>query len=146
MNIGSGDRNSAEKHGPLIDKLRRQMTEAGGREIPSSVYQAQNAHWSANYATRPYVDAGKEYDEYAPAYLYGVFWYYSDPDRSIDASEGDLARGWDDVRGDSSLDWPSAKPAVREAWYQVSDLAERARAERAELLAHSPPEHTPGDE
>ena len=145
MGIGNSDRESAEEHSPLIDKLRRQMALSGSQDVPASVYQAHDAHWLANYATRPYVESGANYEEYAPAFLYGVFWYYSNPERNFDVSESDLADGWDAVRGDSSLDWPMARPAVREAWYQVNDLAERATAERAEFLARSPAAETPGD-
>jgi hypothetical protein len=130
---------------PLIDKLRRQMAASGKDPVPASVYQEHEARWSAKHATRPYVLATDEYEDYAPAYLYGVYWYYSNPDRPFDASEGDLATGWDTARGDSPLDWHKAKPAVREAWYEISDLAERARQERTELLAKSPTAHTPGD-
>ena len=130
---------------PLIDKLRRQTAARGAEPVPASVYEAQDAHWSANYSSRPYVGAGEEYADYAPAYLYGVFWYHEDPQRTFDASESELSKGWDAARADSPLDWQKAKPAVEEAWYQVRDLAERARAERADLLANSPNAHTPGD-
>ncbi len=129
----------------LIDKLRRQLAAEGNDEFPASVYEAHDAHWSANYASRPYVEAGEDYEDYAPAYLYGVFLYHSDPERMFDDGEGDLANGWGSARGDSPLDWTKAKPAVREAWYRVSDLAERAKSERAELLSSSPTAHTPGD-
>jgi hypothetical protein len=97
------------------------------------------------YATRPYVEAGDNYKDYAPAYLYGVYWYHSNPERHFDAYEGDLTNGWDAARGDSPLHWAKAKPAVREAWYHVSDLAERANLERAALLSESSTAHTPGD-
>ncbi len=130
---------------PLIAKLRRQMAERGADPVPESVYEAQDAHWSANYASRPYVAAGEEYADYAPAYLYGVLWYHADPERQFDDSEAELSNGWDSARAGSPLDWQKAKPAVEEAWYQVRDLAERARSERAELLANSPNAHTPGD-
>ncbi len=145
MNIRSNHRESEEKHSPLIDKLRRQMAAAGNDEVPASVYEAHDAHWSVNYASRPYVEAGEEYEDYAPAYLYGVFLYHSNPERHFDAFEDELANGWASARGDSSLDWIKAKPAVREAWYRVSDLAKRAKSERTELLSTSPAAHTPGD-
>jgi hypothetical protein len=145
MSMRSSYRESEEKHSPLIDKLRRQMAAEGNDDVPASVYEAHDAHWSANYASRPYVEAGEDYEDYAPAYLYGVFLYHSDPERDFDASEGDLAYGWDSARGDSALDWLEAKPAVREAWYRVSNLEERAKSERAELLSRSPTARTPGD-
>lgn len=134
-----------EQTSPLIDKLRRQMAAAHNGSIPASDYDAHHGYWSANHASRPYVEAGEEYEVYAPAYLYGVIWYHSNPQRQFDASEQALSDGWDSARGDSPLDWARAKPAVREAWYRVSNLAGRAQSERALLLAASPTAHTPGD-
>ncbi len=129
----------------LIERLRRQAAAAGDEPVPASIYQTQYAHWQDNYSTRPYVEEGEDYEDYAPAYLYGVHWYHANPERHINASEADLSKGWESARGDSPLEWPKAKPAVEEAWYQVRDLAERAREERAQLLSRSPTAHTPGD-
>jgi len=145
MNDVNSERTSEGKTSPLVDKLRRQAAAAGKDPVPASVYEAQEAHWAANYETRPYRQAGSDYEDYAPAYLYGIYWYHSNPELLFDASEAELSTGWDSARGDSPLDWPKAKPAVEEAWYQVRNLAERARSERAELLAMSPNPHTPGD-
>jgi hypothetical protein len=145
MNIRSSHRESEEKHSPLIEKLRRQMAATGNDEVPASVYEAHDAHWSANYASRPYVGAGEDYEDYAPAYLYGVYLYHLDPERLFDECESDLANGWEFARGESPLNWTKAKPAVREAWYRISDLAKRAKSERDELLSTSPTAHTPGD-
>jgi hypothetical protein len=145
MNIESKTRESDETTNSLIDRLQRQMAADGNDAVPASVYQENDAHWSANYATRPYVEAGEDYEDYAPAYLYGVFYYHSNPEQPFDASEDELASGWESARGDSPLDWPKAKPAVREAWYLVSDLAERAKSERDALLSKSPAAHTAGD-
>jgi hypothetical protein len=145
MNSSNSDRTAGGKAGSLIDKLRRQAAAAGNDPVPASVYEAQEAHWAANYSTRPYAQTGAAYEDYAPAYLYGIYWYHSNPESLFDASEAELSTGWDAARGDSPLDWPKAKPAVEEAWYQVRNLAERARSERAALLATSPTAHTPGD-
>jgi hypothetical protein len=134
-----------KKTSPLIDKLRSQMEAAGIGSVPASVYQAQDAHWSANYATRPYVEAGEDYQDFAPAYLYGVFLYHSNPERTFDEHEGELASGWKSARSGSPLDWSRARPAIREAWYRVRDLAKRADSERAEVLSTSPAATTPGD-
>jgi hypothetical protein len=133
------------EHSPLIDKLRRQMAAAGCDEVPVSVYESHDAHWSVHYASRSYVEAGEDYDDYAPAYLYGVFLYHTNPQRHFDTYVNELANGWDSARGESPLDWIKAKPAVREAWYRVRDLAERAKSERTELLSTPPTAHTPGD-
>ena len=84
------------------------------------------AHWRDNYSSRPYVAAGSSYDDYGPAYGYGVSAYSQHPGRSFDEAESDLARGWGSARGTSSLTWEHAKDATRDAWKRVSDTVERA--------------------
>jgi hypothetical protein len=139
------DPGSSEKSSPLIDKLRRQMEEAGKEEVPASVYRAEHAHWSANHASRSDVKVGDAYDDYAPAYLYGVFWYFSNPDRTFETSEIDLENGWNSARADSPIEWARAKPAAREAWYRVRDLAAQAASERNGVLSTSSEPQMPGD-
>jgi hypothetical protein len=136
MSIFNTNRNSDEESSPLISE----------RDIPASVYQAQDAHWSVHYAARPYVKEGEDYEDYAPAYLYGVFLYHSNPAQHFDARDAEAAKGWDSARGNSPLDWPKAQPAVREAWYRISNLAERAEAERNAALSTSPRTPTAGDQ
>jgi hypothetical protein len=135
MNTVSSRAASDEDSGLLVDEMER-LLDAQGQE---------GTYWSGIHATRPYVSEGEPFEDYAPAYVYGVVWYQSYPERQFDEWDGDLATGWDAARGDSPLDWPKAKPAVREAWYRISDLAARAKSERAEVLAEAPQGPTPGD-
>lgn len=86
---------------------------------------AEDAYWRDNYSDRPYA-GGLEYDEYRPAYGYGVDAYTRYPNRTFDEFEPELGRDWDTKRGSSSLDWGRAKHATRDAWQRVSDAAERA--------------------
>ncbi len=72
------------------------------------------------------MDRAFAYDEYSPAYGYGVDAYRRYPGRSFDDLEPDLSRGWTNARGPSSLDWDKAKGATRDAWQRVSDTVERA--------------------
>jgi hypothetical protein len=106
---------------------------------------SERTYWSENYATRPYIDANEGYEDYAPAFSYGVVWYQLNPERHFDEFEADLAIGWESARGASSLDWLKAKPAVRDAWYRVRDLGARAQLERADVLSTSLDPQTPGD-
>jgi hypothetical protein len=85
----------------------------------------ENAYWRENFASRPYV-AGASFDDYGPAYSYGVDSYRRYPGRSFDDVETDLSRDWDTVRGGSSLTWDRAKLATKDAWDRVSDSVERA--------------------
>ena len=86
----------------------------------------EDAYWRDNYSSRPYVAGGSSYDEYSPAYRYGVESYSRYPDRSFDDVEPELGRGWASARGRSSLEWERAKDASRDAWHRVSNAAERA--------------------
>ncbi|KQP23005.1 PA2169 family four-helix-bundle protein [Pseudorhodoferax sp. Leaf267] len=79
---------------------------------------AEEAYWRENYTREPYYEAGRTYDDYAPAYAYG--WSTrSAYTGGFDLAEADLAREWEGRRGASSLDWEQARPATRAAWDRV---------------------------
>lgn len=86
----------------------------------------EDAYWRDNYASRPYVDAGASYDDYAPAYGLGYNSYSSYAGRRFEDIEPDLARDWGSKRGNSTLGWDKAKHATRDAWERVSNAVERA--------------------
>lgn len=86
---------------------------------------AENAYWEENYSSRAYA-ANTTYDEFGPAYRYGVSSYSKYPDRAFDDVESDLRRDWNSARGTSSLEWDRAKLAARDSWQRVSDGIERA--------------------
>ena len=79
----------------------------------------EDAYWRDNYSSRPYVQSGAQYDEYSPAYRYGVESYSKYPGRSFDEVEPELSRDWRNARGRSSLEWENAKHATRDAWHRV---------------------------
>ena len=87
---------------------------------------AEDAYWRQNYASRPYVTGTRSYDDYGPAYKYGVDNYSRFQGRSFDDVESDLSRGWSTARGRSSLEWDNARHATRDAWNRLSDTIERA--------------------
>lgn len=87
--------------------------------------EVEDAYWRENYSSRPYAQ-GATYDEYGPAFGYGVDAFARYPGRSFHEVEPDLARDWRNKRGNSSLDWDRAQHATRDAWQRVSDAAERA--------------------
>jgi len=94
-----------------------------GRKADPAV---EDTYWRDNYSSRPYVKSGSSYDDYAPAYRYGVDAYSRHPGRSFDEVESDLGRDWGSTRGRSSLEWDHAKHATRDAWHRVSNTVERA--------------------
>lgn len=80
---------------------------------------AENEYWRSNYSDRPYVESGSKYEDYGPAYAYGVDSSTRFGERSFDDIESDLGRDWEKSRGTSSLTWDRAREASRDAWDKV---------------------------
>jgi len=87
---------------------------------------AEDAYWRDNYSSRPYVTSDGTYDDYGPAYRYGVDSYGRYDGRTFDEVEPDLRRDWQTAKGSSRLTWENAKHATRDSWQRVSDAVERA--------------------
>jgi len=87
---------------------------------------AEEAYWRENYSSRPYVTSGATFDEYGPAYRYGVDAFGRYEGRSFDQAEPELMRDWDRSKGTSKLTWDNAKHAARDSWQRLSDFVERA--------------------
>jgi hypothetical protein len=85
-------------------------------------WSGQDEYWRDNYDARPYTQADRGYEYYQPAYKYGhesAFFYGRAWDQDV---EDDLARGWEQARGDSNCTWTEVKDAVRDA-YERSRIA-----------------------
>ena len=85
----------------------------------------EDTYWRENFSSRPYT-GGSTYDEYQPAYRYGLDSYSKYPNRAFDDIEPELSRDWGGARGRSSLEWDKAKHATRDAWQRLSNAVERA--------------------
>lgn len=81
----------------------------------------ETAYWRDNYKDRPYVENATSFDEYGPAYDYGVRSYVKHSDRNFDDVEADLARDWNGERGESKLEWAQARNATRDAWERIGN-------------------------
>ncbi len=98
-----------------------------GKGIAESIDPtAENAYWEENYTDRPYIKDGATYDDYGPAYRYGVDQYGANAGRNFDDVEPELSSRWNTARGESNLEWDHAKHAVKDSWNRVSDTVERA--------------------
>ena len=86
----------------------------------------EEAYWREEYVNRPYVTKGATFDDYGPAYSYGLDGYKKYPGRKFDDIEADLSRDWQRAKGKSSLTWENAKHATKDAWQRTSDAIERA--------------------
>lgn len=87
---------------------------AGERVNPTGEME----YWSGEYQNRDYYDSDRDFDrDYLPAYRHGWESRSTFQDRDWDDDvEQDLQTNWNEVRGDSSLEWDDARPAVRDAW------------------------------
>jgi hypothetical protein len=81
----------------------------------------EEAYWRDNYTDKPYVSEGATFDDYGPAYGYGVKSYGMYAGRSFDDVEPQLSNGWDSARNASTLDWGRASLASRDAWDRLSN-------------------------
>ena len=88
--------------------------------------KVEEGYWREHYSSRPYVKGGASFDDYVPAYGFGVDSYRRFNGRSFEQVEPDLRRDWGRSKGASTLSWDSAKAAVRDSWQRVSDAIERA--------------------
>ena len=80
----------------------------------------EEAYWRDTYVERPYVETGRHYDYYRPAYRFGWESYSQYGHRDFDELEETLSREWDERRGDSKQTWNEAREAARDAWNRVS--------------------------
>jgi hypothetical protein len=83
----------------------------------------EDAYWRTNFSGRPYVERGSSYDDYGPAYGFGVDAFSRYPGRSFDEIEPDLSQRWATGSGASTLRWNGARDAARDAWNRVNGTA-----------------------
>ena len=88
----------------------------GGKAVAESVNPtAEETYWRDNYNREPYYEAGRSYDDYAPAYRLGLQGR-TGHGGSFEDLEGRLASDWDSKRESSTLTWQQARQASRAAW------------------------------
>lgn len=81
----------------------------------------EETYWRENYRTRPYVDENTTYEDIGPAYKYGIDARVNYAGRSFDEVQDDLARDWNNSRGNSTLHWDRARSASRDAWDRIDN-------------------------
>jgi uncharacterized protein (TIGR02284 family) len=88
---------------------------------------AEEAFWRENYDKEPYYQSGRSFDDYGPAYRYGLNSRMKE-DEHFTAVEPRLASEWESNRGNSTLNWESARPASMAAWDRTDRLMRGALA------------------
>jgi len=80
----------------------------------------EDAYWRSNFGDRPYVERGSSYDDYGPAYGFGVDAFNRHPGRAFDDIEPEMSQAWANGNGTSTLSWESARTAARDAWNRLN--------------------------
>jgi hypothetical protein len=80
----------------------------------------EHTYWRENFSGRDYVAKGSSFNDYGPAYDFGVIARSRYPGRNFDDVESNMSGDWTSSRGASSLGWDRAKLAARDAWNRVS--------------------------
>lgn len=94
----------------------------GGRAVGQAFDPAQEErYWRQHFADEPYVEAGRSYEDYGPAYSLGMSGRQSYGGSFDDAQER-LSQQWAGQRGGSSLSWLQAREPSRAAWHRVQAL------------------------
>lgn len=92
-----------------------------GKGIAEAIDPTQeDAYWRTNYSDRSYVEHGSSYDDYGPAYSFGVDAFSRYPGRAFDDIEPEMSKAWTASNGSSTLRWDSARYASRDAWDRVN--------------------------
>lgn len=86
----------------------------------------QEAYWREFHQGRAEVTPATRFEDFGPAYSYGVHAYGLHPGRRFDEVEEELGHNWTAMRGKSDLGWPQARAATRDAWQRLYEL-DRAR-------------------
>lgn len=99
---------------------------AGNAVADSIDKEAEDHYWRSQFSQRSYAGADADYDDFGPAYRYGVDNFVQHRGRRFEDVEDELAQRWSASRGTSRLDWDRARPASRDSWQRLSDTFERA--------------------
>lgn len=104
---------------------------------------AEEAHWRDRFTEEPYYERGRSFDDYGPAYRYGVESRGRHED-DWDTAASRLESGWEDARGGSSLNWQQALPASRAAWERVDTLRAGPYPDSGSAMQQAAPESGAG--
>ncbi len=99
----------------------------GGKAAAESVNPtADQAYWARTYSSESYYEAGRPFDDYAPAYRLGAS-ARSEYEGTFDASESRLAAHWESQKDRSLLSWQQARAATLAAWERAGAQPEPTR-------------------
>jgi hypothetical protein len=84
--------------------------------VPHREHDDEDAYWRENYRSSSYVDPGREYEYYQPAYRFGWESFSQYGRRSFEEVDETLQLEWERRRPPECPPWPEARAAARDAW------------------------------
>lgn len=92
-----------------------------GKRLADAIDPArEDDYWRHNYSNRSYVSRVSTYEDYGPAYGFGVDAATRYPGRPFDEIEPEMSHDWTTAGGLSMLGWNNARHAARDAWNRVN--------------------------
>lgn len=79
-------------------------------------------HFQQIFHTMPYYVKTMTWDDYAPAYRYGIEMHARFGRQPFAQAETGLEQGWTDAKGGSRLLWNEAREAVAHAWRSLDEI------------------------
>jgi hypothetical protein len=93
----------------------------GDRAAEAADSRDDLGHFEQIYREMPYFVEGMNWDDYAPAYRYGIETYRIHGGRPFVEAETQLEQGWGRARDRSRLAWVHARGAVEHAWRSLDE-------------------------
>ena len=83
----------------------------------------EHEHWRIHHASRPYVEPGRTYEDYAPAYKtgYEAFSRHGNTGKTFDEIEPELQSEYRETHGKTGLAWDKVKPAAQDAYRKLHE-------------------------
>jgi hypothetical protein len=81
--------------------------------------QAEDDYWRVEYTSAPTYRSEYTYDDYGPAYRYGVASYARYSGGTFEEVDTELAANWEKSRLNSRLSWIEARDSSRAAWNRI---------------------------
>jgi hypothetical protein len=108
---------TAENLDPTFDGAPSGLTTYSAARVVNP--KAEDEYWRANYMSAPTYLSQYSYEDYGPAYQYGVASYAKYRVGTFEEVDTDLASNWESVRLNSRLSWTEARDATRAAWTRL---------------------------
>jgi uncharacterized protein (TIGR02271 family) len=90
---------------------------------------AEDEYWRTNYTSRSYVEKGKPYETYRPAYEFGWTNQSRFAGKKFDECELDLKRDWEKTAYSKSFGWDKARYPIRDAFDRLGTRMTRSEEE-----------------